>query len=538
MIRVLFYLVCLLYFKLAMASIEMTIQPNPAQVGEEVQLIIKQKGASASHSIPDISALSKDFQIAGTQQSMSYQMMNGVSQHENIWIIILIPKHTGQIHIPVIEISGERSEPQTIEVAENFHSTPQNTSGESKSEKLNSVFLQWLVEPEQAVLHEQIKLTLKVYHQLPLLDAKLSPPHVENALLYSVEQHQHKIEMIKGHRYEVEIYQYLIYPQKAEKLKITPPVLDALEYDLMPTPVRATLNEKVIQVLPPIVKIKDWLPAKSLNFEELSPVHNNLELPFGDTFTRKIRVSAEGVPANLIPDINTSCGEHCKVYIHTLDSSNKILDGELFGSKTFEMTYLPNQSGQVEILPIHIDWFNVKTRKQETMGIPGVQLNILPESVNQHEEHADIQQTSPWIKLPTWLGILLGMALGIFGVRLGRGFSWNKWMDRIKQIEFQDRTLKIACLKGDATKVREELLVWAKKAYSSANIHDLHDISHKLTSGELKNEVEKLSKFLFSKHYQSSNWDGKTFWDAFKKFKKPAPESMKKPKVSSNLNPN
>ena len=538
MMRVLFYLACLLYFKLAMASIEMTIQPNPAQVGEEVQLIIKQKGASASHSIPDISALSEDFRIAGTQQSMSYQMMNGVSQHENIWIIILIPKHTGQIQIPAIEISGERSKPQAIEVTDNVHSTPQNTSGESKSEKLDSVFLQWLVEPDQAVLHEQIKLTLKVYHQLPLLDAKLSPPHVENALLYSVEQHQHKIEMVKGHRYEVEIYQYLIYPQKAEKLKITPPVLDALEYELMPTPVRATLPEKVIQILPPIVQIKDWLPAKSLNYEELSPVHNDLELPFGDTFTRKIRVSAEGVPANLIPDIQTSCVEHCKVYIHSIDSSNKILDGELFGSKTFEITYLPNQSGQVEILPIHIDWFNVTTRKQETMDIPGAKLNILPESVNQLQEPTEIEQSSVWIKIPNWLGILLGMALGILVVRLGRDFSWNKWIVNIKQVEFQDRALKTACVKGDAAKVREELLVWAKKVYASSNIHDLHDISHQLIPGELKNEVEKLSEFLFSKHLQSTKWEGKTFWDAFKKWRKPVPESIKKPKVWSNLNPN
>jgi hypothetical protein len=527
-----------MYVNLAMASVDMTIQPNPVQVGEEVQMIIKQKGASASHSIPDISALSKDFQIVGTQQSMSYQMMNGVSQHENIWIIILIPKHTGQIKIPAIEISGERSTPQTIEVVQNARSTSQNTLGDSQTEKLDSVFLQWLVEPEQAVLHEQIKLTLKVYHQLPLLDAKLSPPHVENALLYSVEQHQHKIEMIKGRRYEVEIYQYLIYPQKAEKLKITPPVLDALEYDLMPTPVRATLPEKLIQVLPPIIKVKDWLPAKSLNYEELSPIHNELELPFGDTYTRKIRVSAEGVPANLIPDVHTSCGEYCRVYIHTIDTSNKILDGELFGSKTFEITYLPNQSGQVEILPIHIDWFNVKTRKQETMNIPGVQLNILPESAIKNEEHSDTQQSPGWIKIPTWLGLLFGIVIGILGVRLGRKFSWHKWLDGIKQLELQERALKTACIKGDAAKVREELLIWGKKTYSSVNIHDLHDINHQLTSGELKNEVEKLTEFLFAKHHQFSHWDGKAFWDAFKKYKKPVDDAIKNPKVWSNLNPN
>ena len=532
--RLWFLISAIFMSNLLFASIEVTIKPQPAIVGEEVQLIVKQTGASSKHGVPDLSALSNDFQVVGTQQSMAYQLINGVSSHENIWTILLLPKHPGKLLIPALDVGGEQTTPHWLQVVNQRRSMQKEESDLSGK----AVFLSWTFEPQKPLLNEEIKVKLRVYHQAPLLDAKLSPPQVENGLLFSIDQHQHLVKMVVGVKYEIEEYQYLIYPQKVGKLVISPPILDALEYDMMPKPVRATLPEKVLTILPQLGQDrKSWLPAKKISFEELTLARQKHQLALGDTVTRKIQLTTVGVPANVIPDIKVGCGAHCKAYIHSSNIQNKMVGDELWGSKTFEITYLPRQQGDIKVEPIRIPWFNTKTRQSETLEIPGVHLTVTPES---NTVSSIIEPPSPskthW-HIPSWLSLLLGLGLGMGCMKWAGKLKWRRIFHHLAAMEYKNHALQQACLKNDAAKTRVLIVAWAKKTFPHADIRDLHDICLCIGESPLKTELELLSTYLYGAHVSQASWHGKKLWKVFQKYHVPKKSKNKSVKTLNRLNP-
>lgn len=529
------FIACLFFVSSCFASVELILKPNPVSVDEEVQLIIKQKGSSSRDSagLPDISLLDKDFQIVGTQQSMSYQVINGVAQQENIWTIILLPKHTGDLTIPSLKIGNETTTPQVLQV---LKTKAQETSQNLQQEKM--VFLDWSIEPKTPMLHEQIKIKLKVYHQVPLLDAKLAPPNVDNALIFSIDSHQHDVELLNRQKYEVETYEYLVYPQKIGSLLIHPPILDALQYDLMPTPIHLSLPEESLKIKAPPASFNntEWLPASSLSYEELTPINQNIKLNLGETLTRRIKITGLGVPANLIPDINVSCGSQCKVYSHLLETKNKLVAGELSGTKIFEITYLPKEKGKLEISTLQIPWYNTKSHRSEFLSIPGVHLNVVPEQ----KTTGDLFQVEPEIKakkyhIPNWLSLFLGLVLGMLVMKFFGKITWKDFWRHLRQMEFKNQALKSACMKNDAAAVRILFLDWARK-YFSVPFRDLHDVADEINIPEVRAQIDLLVTYLFKNH-PNKQWDGKVFWQVFKKIKKIKKTSFNKWDKVNSLNP-
>jgi hypothetical protein len=529
------FIACVFLVNSCFASVELILKPNPVGVDEEVQLIIKQKGSSSKDSggLPDISLLAKDFQIVGTQQSMSYQILNGNAQQENIWTIILLPKHPGDLTIPALKIGNETTTPQILQVMKN--KLPE-ANPNLQQEKL--VFLDWSIEPQTPMLHEQIKIKLKIYHQVPLLDAKLSPPSVDNALLFSVDNHQHDVELVDRQKYEVETYEYLVYPQKIGSLLIHPPILDALQYDLMPTPIHLSLPGKKLKVNAPLQTSngQNWLPAANLSYEELTPINQKVKLNLGETLSRRVKITGLGVPANIIPDINVTCGDQCKVYSHLLETKNKLIGGELMGTKTFEITYLPKEKGKLEIPAIEMPWFNTKTHVAENLVIPGVRVNVMPE----HQTASPLFDSEPQTPsqthhIPNWLSLGLGLMLGMILMQLLGKITWaNFWRD-LGQMEFKNHALKSACFKNDAAMVRVLFLDWARQHFSES-FRDLHDVSEKINHSEMNQQINLLIGFLF-KDEPNKVWDGKRFWQAFKKIKKIKKPSNHQGSRINSLNP-
>lgn len=531
-----FFILSILFVNYCYASVEVILKPNPAIENEEVQLIIKQKGNSSGHGrgLPDVSLLSEDFQVVGTQQSMSYQVLNGVAQQENIWTIILLPKHSGQLKIPALKIGDETTPVQNLQVE------PASTASTMSNQAVGKqVYLTWDIKPKSPVLHEQIKVRLNVYHQVPLLDAKLSPPSADNSLLFSIDNHQHNVEIIDGQKYEVETYDYLIYPQKIGTIHISSPVLDALQYDLMPTPIHIALPEKIFKVKAPETDVanKDWLPAANLTFEELSSTTQKAQINLGETFTRRIKITGMGVPANIIPDLQVSCGDSCKVYSHIIETKNKLSDNELYGSKVFELTYLPRQTGRLSAPNITMHWFNTKMRHMETLTIPGMSINVLP------EEHAlssliepQVNATESGFHLPTWLSGVLGLLLGMVVMKLLGVISWSSIWPNLRQMDVKNRALKQACMNNDAAKVRVLFLEWARRCYAQA-FKDLHEASDFIADPQLKIQIDLLVESLFKGDKPDQPWNGKAFWATFKKLKKAKKSRSKDWKIMDSLNP-
>jgi hypothetical protein len=393
--------------------------------------------------------LHQDFNVDGTQQSVSYQSINGKSQRENTWTLILMPKHEGKIVIPSIKLGDEMTESFSIEVKK----APIKNQNNVQDEHLKTIFLDWHVSLNRPVIHEQVNLTLKIYHLQPLLDAKLQPPSAKNGLLFSLEQALRYFEMKNGVRYEVEEYRYVIYPQKTGKLEISAPVLDAIEYGLVPTPVHASLKPMTILVEPPPQGQVDktWLPAQKLSYQDLKPFGKKMGVPVGDTIVRQLQLTAIGMPAQLIPDIQLTCGKGCKVYLNPPKISNKIQNGNLIGRKTYDITYLFSQPGQQFVPAIQMPWFNTSTRQLEALDIPGFKVDIFVDNKPTKFDE-NIKTSSQLSHLSPWLFALFGFVGGGLLMKFQNRWSLQKGFKLLKGLEFEHYALKKACLHHQSDK--------------------------------------------------------------------------------------
>ncbi|HBB52638.1 MAG TPA: hypothetical protein DCZ80_01885 [Legionellales bacterium] len=507
-----FSLLILFYSFTSWAQLSASLEPNPAVLGQDLQLIIK-KSEGGTRGLPDLSILENDFHIVGTQQSSSYQNVNGKSFHEYTWIIMLHPKHAGKIQIPSIPWGHEQTPALQLDV----QATP--TQAEVSARPSQSVFLTWEILPKHPRVHEQVKIKLKIYHADPLLDAKLTPPVVKNGLLFSLDAKPNLFEIINQRRYQVEQYRYILYPQSQGALEIEGPVLEALEYGMVPTPIHQALSGQSLKILPPAdgQSLSQWLPVENLSYEELQPFSQKMGIHSGDTMVRKIAITAKGLPAQLIPDIQTACGQDCKVYNNPPKIDNQMIDGELFGKKIFEITYLPTKVGSSKIEPIQIPWFDTLNQKTKHLTIPAIPFEVFKakESDQVMMPSGENQSSNALI----YWGLILGFIAGGLLVWFVPKISWPKILENIQSFELRNYALKRACLKNQASQTRLALLHWAKNQHFPQEIRDLHDICRQIPDGEFKIEIKSLIAFLFSLR-KDKTWSGQRLWRAFKQFKR------------------
>ena len=118
--RILLLFTCLLLFSallipvLAKASVTATVDRSAINEGETFTLNLSVSGGNSSQ--PDLSVLHKDFDVLGTGQNSSIQIINGSVQSHHSWSITLSPQHTGTLTIPPITVGSERSQALTITV--------------------------------------------------------------------------------------------------------------------------------------------------------------------------------------------------------------------------------------------------------------------------------------------------------------------------------------------------------------------------------------------------------------------------------------
>lgn len=192
-------------------------------------------------------------------------------------------------------------------------------------------------------------------------------------------------------------------------------------------------------------------------------------------------------------------------------------DGELYGKKIYQLTYLPSQVGQSQIKPLEITWFNTQTRKMEVLKIPGVPFEVF-KARNNAAKSSGPSSIDNKNGFAMWMVLLLGFLIGGTLMWFLRAVSWELLLENLKNFEFKNFNLKRACFKNQAPQVRIALLKWARQQDFALPIRDLHDICRQIPDGEFKLEIKNLIACLFSSR-AGKTWNGQHLWRAFKQFK-------------------
>lgn len=535
-----FSLLLLVNFKV-FATVQTQIDKTSIASDEMVTLTI----SSTDHLSlsPDIEPLKNDFSIVGTSQNSSFNIVNGTASIATQWQITLLPKHPGDIQIPVLTVGKEHTTAQILHVAGAKNSTNMLpvTSGDE-------IYFETSVTPKEAFIKEQFVYTVKLYFSRSIENAYLMPPDMPDAkisqngqdIIYSVTR--------KGHYFRVLERSYLITPEKTGQFKIQPPVLKgylettADRYDLYGLgshavkPIKVVGQFQEVRVKPkPANFVGHWFPAKKVTIQEMwepsPPIFRE-----GEPVTRGIEVSAVGATGDQIPNIAVDQSIALNSYAQNAKRDTTTDNGQQIGSLKQNVVYIPTSAGK-QILPaIKVKWWNSITKKEEVAVLRSKIIKVLPainrptsattatNSLAKTATSTPKPKELPKSKYVEWASIIwptiafLALVLWLATLYLWRKQTSGKQYGRKKQYSLKalSAALKETCSQNNAKRTRQLVLSWGALYWKNHRINNLAEVATILENERadvLLKEIMALEANFYANHKEK--WSGENFWQAF-----------------------
>lgn len=523
-------------------GIAVDLNASQIEVGQQVRLTLTYDPKEAQGT-PDLSALQTDFNIVATEQAMSYTVVNGQARSIGQWGIVLEPKHSGMITIPAFHIGALTSVPVQLNVSP---STPHASSGQSATNNMpaadlkNDVALTVSVDNKSPYLNQEILYKVNLVTRHPLINVRYQAPQVDNAILFPIGEGQQYQTIREGVSYQVDEQLYAVFPQKSGPLVVVPPTLQALRYASNPQSVTLSGDVVTLQVqpLPKHFARREWLPSKLVRLRETYD-QTATELVEGATIVRTIELQAQGLVAQLLPQISFPESPDLRTYPGQADQDNRIQQGELWGRSKMKVTYVFPRPGKIELPAIRVPWFNVKTQKLEMAELPGKSYDIRsatplkkPKPFKpKFKRHAVASQPSLDSHPISWevKPIVLVWAAAVVSI-LGLFFGlWNRGLRNLRPY----RALRAACKSNDVMRTKAALVDWGCQQWPDKDIVHFIDIMPLLHKDDaLYTTLQSFVVVAYHPEY-TADWQGAALWHAIVAYTKHrAPKKAKRARAS------
>ena len=530
---IIFNLVLLGLLSAHASTLSTKVDPTQIMPGQAFHLILN-LDENAPAGLPDFSPLQYDFEIHGTAHRASYMFIDGQSKASSSWTVTLIPKRTGKITIPAIQVGHARSTPSSIEVT----NTPRVSADNTSTAPATALFIKTLANESKPFINQQLIYTVKIYHNTSLLDAFYQPPQLSDAITMPLGENRQYQVIENGRPYLVEEQKYAFFPQQSGAHTLYPPSFQALIYDDIPRRVRADGQSKLLHVkpIPEPFKNKPWVPAKSLALTEHYDTHDTV-FNEGTTLTRTLTLRAAGLPAELLPPLDIPKSTAYNTYAEHPVLSTEAQGNDIMGKTTVKINYLLNQAGQITLPEQTVTWYNTETKQTEHATLPKRIVHVKahtaaePSSLPPQTNISDIKKTE---RAPTKVtfkhalavhaGLLFLLIFSSFFIFFYHANRKNTYF--IKRRAF--KTLRKACLRHQPQAAHDALMSWAKLTWPKNSFLNLDDVVQTVSDPAVSQQIKQLSESLYHAK-QASSWNGQALFEALVRRRK-----AKTPNASGN----
>ncbi|RML98050.1 hypothetical protein ALQ88_04210, partial [Pseudomonas savastanoi] len=379
-------LLSLISLSLQAAQLTASVDRTRLNAGETVELTLETDDVT-QFGKPDMSALESSFEVRDTRQLNSLKTLDGSSQATTRWIVTLLPRETGSVLIPLLQLGELKSQPLTLQV---LQSEPQDPGSH-----LASIFIEASLDQDSVYVQAQTVLTLRVYHSVSLFDdSSLSPLQVPDARVEKLGDSRTYEKLINGVRHGVIETRYAIYPQQSGVLKIPAQVFSAT---LVQTPAEGSQGQdanpfgpqpgRSVRVksaeVPLTVKPKPadypadvaWLPARSISLEESwSPEPGTTQV--GDSLTRTLILKAEGLAGAQLPPLPPTEVPGLRRYPDQPQLRNLPSERGLIGTREEREALVPTRAGAIDLPAVEVTWWNTREDHLEHTSLAARTLQI------------------------------------------------------------------------------------------------------------------------------------------------------------------
>ncbi|WP_024695704.1 BatD family protein [Pseudomonas syringae] len=526
------------------AELKASVDRTRLNAGETVELTLETDDVT-QFGKPDLSSLDRDFEVRDTRQLNRLTTLGGNNQATTQWIITLLPRQTGSVVIPALQLGELKSQPLTLQI---LQSEPTE-----QSNNLAPVFIEATLDQDSVYVQAQAVLTLRIYHSVSLFDdSSLSPLQVPDARVEKLGDSRTYEKLINGVRHGVIEMRYALYPQHSGVLTIPPQVFSATQVQPQaagaqsqdvnpfgPQPgkvMRVSSTEMPLTVKPMPADYPahvPWLPARSISLEESwSPEPGKTQV--GDSLTRTIILKAEGLAGAQLPPLPATEVPGLRRYPDQPQLRNLPSERGLIGTREEREALVPARAGAIELPTVEVTWWNTREDHLEHTSLPArtLQIGINPGLTVDTPVSSDMGGLTI-IGPPVWpwqMSTLFFACTTLLGCVLWWRARSQPAIARTVQAGPSPRTvlddLKRACLANDPQATRQALDAWARQqpdtlADMAARFVPLSDALDGL-NGALYSETGKL-------------WLGEDLWRAIRTL--PAAEHIQDPAGDAGLPP-
>ena len=551
---------CVLGFSLpAQAEVSARLDRVSVGSGETVQLLLQHEGRTSKD--PDLSPLQQDFEVLGTSRGSSMQFSNGDFSAQVQLRITLSPKRSGKLPVPALEWDGERTPALTLTVGA-------GSSGSTASATQSApVFVTATVDKQQPYVQSAVVLTVQVHTDQPLYQASLDLPKSDELLVQTLGEDQQSRETRDGREFQVITRRYLLFPQRSGALTLDGVVLDAQVADRSrgsamdslfgnsplagmmgasrPLRVRSEPIALDVRPRPAAAAGGTWLPARNLSLdEEWRP--DGARVHVGEPITRHMRLSAEGLIAEQLPDLAQlmTLPDGLKAYPDQAQTANDLQSGTLVGRREQDVAIIASRPGRYRLPELRLKWWDIMRDELREVVLPEHTLDILPAagaipgapevSVPQPQAVQDSDQLAPppspepsdgtpsptagglWFWLSMLFAALWLLTLGAWVVRSRGGRSGPQPSPPMPagrtSAAASRKAFRDACRADDAPAARRQLLAWAQAHWPQNPPAGLNALAARLDDAQQKQLLQALDRAV----YAGASWQGAALERALK----------------------
>ena len=513
------------------------LTPEEISEGDTAKLVIEIEDATPSLHELDTSALEKDFEILGTSSSVQMVQIQNKVTNLTRWEIELFPLKTGQLEIPALSINGMKTQKMVLNVKK-----PDSSNGVAAKD----VFIEVSAEPTNPYVGQQTNLIVKLYHNLRIVNGTLSEPEAVNADVYRIGNDISYVQTIDGNRYNVLERTFALFTNTPGETIISP-VSFRGQVESESDDLSSSLNTFMRQVkqikrsgndlnlnvrdIPSSFTGKYWLPANDLRISQDWSEHA-ADLKTGDSLNRTIKVIADGLPAEALPDdLYADSSGLLNIYPDKAVRSNQDIGKKLVGKIEQKFALILSRSGYITIPQLRLKWWDLD-EDIEKEAVLSERILIVAGAAGTDDSAAQANQTqrvlqaedenvvsgiSSGINYWRWISLLLLL------LWLATLYFWFKSRGPKPQIDGLDvanttwanrKSLKQACQSNDPVSARHELIAWAQENWPNHIITGLFHVKRQANSNVFIDELIRLDEALFAKN--QDNWSGDALWQAFK----------------------
>ncbi|EST16435.1 oxygen tolerance family protein [Pseudomonas putida S610] len=510
------FLLMLLWNVLAHAepALKASVDRTRLQVGESLELTLESQDVT-EFGKPDLRALEGDFEVRSTRQLNSLHTLDGETRASTRWIITLLPRHSGSLQIPALQLGQSFSQPVDLQVLQADADRQDNAQ----------VFIEATLDSTDVYVQAQAVLTLRIYHSVALYDdSSLSPLQLENAKVEPLGESRTYEKEIQGVRHGVIETRYAVYAQQSGTLDIPSLTFTATaaansqgeqngngaaragrQVQVSSAPLRLTVRPVPAQWpagLP-------WLPARSLTLEERwSPDPAAQQTQIGDSLTRTVTLRAEGLSSAQLPPVPPTEANGLRRYPDQPLLRNEISERGMTATREEREALIPTHSGPLALPALEVTWWNTREDHLEHSGLPARSITVQDNPALVAETPV-VGNGSSALLWPWQLATLVLALTTLLGFTLWWRARSQPAVLRAAQTGPSPRTLlddlKRACLANDPQATRQALDAWARQQPQT-----LAEMAARFVP--LSDALDGLNGALYSESGQ--HWQGEDLWRA------------------------